>query len=217
MRRSLHTVSILAVLILAFVPSADAEVTRVVMTAKRDVAAGRAFGSVGPYERVSGTIYFAVDPKNRRNQVVADIDKAPRNAAGMVEMSADLVIVRPRDPARSNGIVLFDIVNRGATVVLKTFNGETGTAPETEAGDGVLFTRAATKADRERTHDARLSIEERYPSRADYLRRVRQAGDALAKQGYLLADDVPGVIEHAGQHWDLLVGKTAISSTRAGH
>ena len=130
--------------VLLFTSLAAAEVVRVEITAKRDVAAGRAFGSVGPYERLSGKIYFAVDSKNRRNQVIADLDKAPKNAAGMVELSADLVIFRPRDSARANGIALFDIVNRGATVVLNTFNGATGTAPETEAGDGFLFMRGYT-------------------------------------------------------------------------
>ena len=82
---------------------------------------------------------------------------------------------------------------------------------------GAYVPFAATKADRERTHDPRLSIEERYRSRADYLRLVRQAAAALVKQGYLLSEDLLSVIEDAGQHWDLLVGKTAISSTRAEH
>jgi hypothetical protein len=31
-----------------------------------------------------GTVYFGVDPKDPRNQVIADLDKAPRNAAGRV-------------------------------------------------------------------------------------------------------------------------------------
>ena len=107
-----------AVLLIVLLQSwAAAEVTRVEITSKRDVAAGRVFGSVGPYERLSGKIHFAVDPGNRRNQVIADIDKSPKNSAGMVEMSADLVIFKPRDPARGNGVALFDIVNRGATVV----------------------------------------------------------------------------------------------------
>ena len=38
-------------------------------------------------------------------------------------MSADLVIFRPRDPGRGNGIALFDIVNRGNTVALTVFDG----------------------------------------------------------------------------------------------
>jgi hypothetical protein len=29
----------------------------------------------------------------------------------------------------------------------------------------------------------------------------------LVKDHYLLADDLPGLVEHAGEHWDLLVNR----------
>src|ERR1700756_4724845 len=80
----------------------SAEGWRVGMTSRRDAAGGRSFGTAGVYERLSGKIYFLVDPANKRNQVVADLDKAPKNSAGKIEMSADLVIFKPRDPNRGN-------------------------------------------------------------------------------------------------------------------
>ena len=137
--------SVLWVLVTSLVPAVvSAEVSRVEITSRRDVAGGRAFGAVGPYERIAGTLHFLIDPSNMRNQVVADLDKAPRNAAGKIEMSADLVILRPRDPARGNGIALFDIVNRGGTVALTAFNGPVATTPEGEVGDGFLLNRGYT-------------------------------------------------------------------------
>ena len=63
----------------------------------------------------------------------------------------------------------------------------------------------ATRADRDRTHDPRLSIEERYPSRERYLMLVQEAATALARDRYLLPEDLPALMEHAGEHWDLLV------------
>jgi hypothetical protein len=66
---------------------------------------------------------------------------------------------------------------------------------------------AGTKAERERAHDPRQSIEERYPTRERYLELVQDAGAALVKDHYLLPDDLPGLIEHAGEHWDLLVNR----------
>ena len=60
-----------------------AEVTRVEITTRADVG-------LSGYEKIVGTIYFAVDPKAARNRVVADLDKAPVNAAGLVEFSSDL-------------------------------------------------------------------------------------------------------------------------------
>jgi len=121
-----------------------AEVSRVEVASRRDVAGGRSFGSSGSYERITGKLYFLVDPANKRNQVIADLDKASKNAAGKIEMSADLVILRPRDPSRGNGIALFDIVNRGGTVALTAFDGPVTNTPDGEVGDGFLLTRGYT-------------------------------------------------------------------------
>jgi len=134
----------LALLVLIWPALAGAEVSRVEIASRRDVAGGRSFGSVGPYERLTGKIYFQIDPANKRNQVIADLDKAPKNAAGKIELSADLVILEPHDPSKGNGIAIFDIVNRGAGVVLPNFDGPPGKTPESEAGDGFLLSRGYT-------------------------------------------------------------------------
>ncbi len=124
-----------------------AEVSRVEITARRDLANGRSFGSTGPYEQLVGTLHFAIDPANTRNRVITDLDKAPKNAAGKIEMTADLVILKPRDASKANGIALFDIVNRGRGVALAKFDVQaagTGGAPADEYGDGFLFNRGYT-------------------------------------------------------------------------
>jgi len=82
-RRGLVTFFILFVLAFA-TTAARAEVTRVEITSRQDVLNGKAFGSVGAYEKLSGKVYFAVDPNNPRNKIIADLDKAPRNAQGKV-------------------------------------------------------------------------------------------------------------------------------------
>jgi hypothetical protein len=46
-----------------------------------------------------------------------------------------------------------------------------------------------TKAVRISTGDPRLSIEERYPTKADYVSAVGRAVDDLVKNRYLLAED----------------------------
>src|SRR5215467_7315475 len=137
--------AVASILILLFVPAlVSAEVSRVEITSRRDAAGGRSFGSIGVYERLAGKIYFLIDPANKRNQVVADFDRAPKNSAGKIEMSADLVIFKPRDASRGNGIALFDIVNRGGTVALNVFSGPVTATPEGEAGDGFLLSRGFT-------------------------------------------------------------------------
>lgn len=69
---------------------------------------------VNGYERIAGKVYFAVDPSLPANRAIVDIDLAPRNAAGLVEFSADLLVLRPKDPAKSNGTAFLEIANRGS-------------------------------------------------------------------------------------------------------
>ena len=66
----------------------------------------------------------------------------------------------------------------------------------------------ATRADREATGDPRLSLEERYQSREDYVQRVRTAMQALVDQSYVLAEDLARVAEEAARRYDLFRGKT---------
>ena len=105
---------------------------------RADVGNGAAFGNAGAYELLTGRIHFAVDPNNARNKAVVDIDKAPRNAAGKVELSADISILKPKDAAKGNGTLLLDVVNRGNKTVLGSFNRAT----PNDVGDGLLLKRA---------------------------------------------------------------------------
>src|SRR5262249_2132901 len=81
------------------------EVTGVDIQRREDVLGGKSFGDAGPYEKIVGRVHFAVDPDNPHNTIIADLDKAPRNAQGKVEFSSDLYIIKPKDPARGNGVV----------------------------------------------------------------------------------------------------------------
>jgi len=70
---------------------------------------------------------------------------------------------------------------------------------------GSFLPFAKTRAERERNGDPRLSLEERYASRADYLRRVEEAANRLAEERFLLKEHVKPVVDAAGQHWDYLM------------
>jgi hypothetical protein len=63
----------------------------------------------------------------------------------------------------------------------------------------------STAAGRKKTRDPRRSIQERYAGRADYLKKIEAAARGLARDGYLLDRDVPGVVSIAGRHWDYLM------------
>jgi hypothetical protein len=59
-----------------------------------------------------------------------------------------------------------------------------------------------TRADREKTGDSRQSIAERYVGLADYLGRISLAAVDLVREQFLLAEDVPAVIERAKAHYE---------------
>ncbi|MGH9658894.1 MAG: alpha/beta hydrolase domain-containing protein, partial [Bryobacteraceae bacterium] len=128
---------------------AQAGLVRIEVAERSDVLEGRSFRSAGPYERIVGRAYFAVDPKLPANRIIADIDLAPRNDAGLVEFSSDIYVLKPRDPAKGNGAVLYEVSNRGRKGMLSMFNRGTTPAnldPRTEAhfGDGFLMDRGFT-------------------------------------------------------------------------
>lgn len=124
-----------------------AEVTRFEITEHEPFAGGMSFGEVGEYERIVGKVYFELDPMAEANRHVIDLDLAPRNSRGRVELSSDLYILAPKDPMKGNGGLIYGVNNRGNLNLLRHFNyGAGGNAPKDEkhAGDGFLMRHGFT-------------------------------------------------------------------------
>jgi hypothetical protein len=103
---------------------------------------GRSFGSIGVYHCLIGTVHGALDPAHRLNATIVNLDKAPRDASGLVAYRSDFTLMTPLDPARANGWLLYDVPNRGNKVALTRLNrGSDGNRPTTaaHAGDGFLM------------------------------------------------------------------------------
>jgi hypothetical protein len=66
---------------------------------------------------------------------------------------------------------------------------------------------ARTKAERDQSGDSRLSIEERYTSRQEYLQRVRRAATDLVRERFVRQEDVESVVQQAERTWSFLVGR----------
>ena len=112
--------------------SSYAEVIRVETAPPQDIAE---YG----YQQVTGKAYFVIDPKDPRNAVVADIDKAPRNAEGKIEFTADLLALWPK-VGDGNNVALVDVVNRGNTTAFRLNR----TAGQNLVGDGFLLKQGFT-------------------------------------------------------------------------
>jgi hypothetical protein len=57
-------------LILLVTAPLHAEVVRVEVKSRTDILAGKSFGAVGSFEKLSGKIYFAINPKNSAKTIV---------------------------------------------------------------------------------------------------------------------------------------------------
>ena len=140
--------SIFVVLCLLVHPGAtSAAVTSVTVTSRTTVAGGQSFGATGPYERLVGRIDFALDPADPHNSGIVDLNLAPRDSEGRVRFSSDLYVLRPVDPAKGNGVLLFEVANRGRRSLLGRFNrAAPGGDPTTDAdfGDGLLMREGYT-------------------------------------------------------------------------
>jgi hypothetical protein len=140
--------SLAAVLVLALGPvAADAEVVRLEIARREAVLDGRPFGAAGPYEKLVGTVHFALDPRLPQNQAIVDLTLAPRNARGQVEFSADFYLLKPVEPSRGSGRLFYEAGNRGSKRILPVFqNAADSPDPTTpgEFGNGALMREGYT-------------------------------------------------------------------------
>jgi hypothetical protein len=115
----------------------QAAVTRVEVAESVDLAG---------YERIAGKVYFAVDPRLPANRAIVDIELAPRNAAGLVEFSADLLVLRPKDAATRNGTAFLEIANRGSQPFFGALNigGGRGMHSAQDLGDRFMLDQGFT-------------------------------------------------------------------------
>lgn len=126
---------------------AVAEVTRLEITSRQSFADGHRFGRTGAYESIAGRLYFEVAPGDAANARITDLKLAPCNERGQVEFWSDFFLLKPVDPAKGNGCLLYDVHNRGNKLALWTFNeGLRTNEPETleHAGNGFLLDRGYT-------------------------------------------------------------------------
>jgi hypothetical protein len=111
---------------------------------ERPVFGGAEFGPVGAYERLHGTVFGELDPAHPLNAGIADLDKAPRNARGQVEYQSEFRILKPIDPGRGNGWLVYDVPNRGNQPIMPRLNGAPEGGHPRDAGNGFLMRRGFT-------------------------------------------------------------------------
>jgi hypothetical protein len=108
----MRSVALLAALAVA-APAAG-QVTRLEISS-RDVTGG--------YERIKGLAHGEVDPADRRNRIIQDLDLAPLNARGRVEYVATFALIKPAEPSRISSVLMYSVVNRGNGAAVESPEG----------------------------------------------------------------------------------------------
>lgn len=138
---------VVLLLVICLPAGLEAKVERIEILSRSDVLAGRTFGLAGPYEKVVGRVHFVVDPLHPANRRIVDLALAPRNRQGLVEFSADLYLLRPKQVDKGSRMALVEISNRGNKRLLPFFNRAAASldpTAEAEFGDGFLMEQGLT-------------------------------------------------------------------------
>ncbi|MFZ1908435.1 MAG: alpha/beta hydrolase domain-containing protein [Burkholderiales bacterium] len=103
------------------------------------LATGPAFGgatppgAAGPYKYVAGIVHGELDPHNKLNAGIVDLDRAPVGADGYVAYSTNVVLLTPQNASDARRILFYDVVNRGNKLAAGSFVGAgslTGAPPD---------------------------------------------------------------------------------------
>lgn len=131
----------LAIVGLAALGPAQAEVIGVEVLERSSFASGVRFGDAGAYEKIRGIAKFSLDPNAAANQRIVDLKFAPRDAHGRVTFETPFILLRPIKARTST--LLYDVNNRGGIAILGQMDGASpaNNDPTTtaDAGDGFLM------------------------------------------------------------------------------
>lgn len=125
----------------------EARVERIEIQSRESFADGMTFGRVGPYEKLRGRVWFALDPNAAENAPIADLKRAPRDSRGRVPFSSEFLMLRPVNPQQGNASLLYEVNNRGNVAMLSQLDeAPLSNDPKTarDAGNGFLFRNGFT-------------------------------------------------------------------------
>ena len=133
-----------AAAVLLLTVRADAKVIKITVTQTIPAFKGQSFGKTGTYEVVRGVAQGEIDPADRHNALITDIQLAPKNANGKVAYTTAFSLLKPVDASKANGDLIYDVVNRGnlrfaARVTKFVLAAATPDPDATDAGDGSIY------------------------------------------------------------------------------
>jgi hypothetical protein len=148
MRHWLGVIAFLAGIIGLVSPSAAKVIKFEIVRVESPAFEGRSFGAVGTYDRIIARATIAVSPDDINNKIIVDLDRAARNAQGLVEAVTDVEILRPTIAANGNRGLFYEALNRGNKLGLALFNDSPAVVNDlskaADAANGFLMNRGYT-------------------------------------------------------------------------
>lgn len=112
-------------------------ITAIEIRSRTPFVGGAVLGEAGAYERIDAVASGELDPSHPANRCIALIDKAPRTARGTVAYRSDVTVLRPVDPIKGNGRLLYEVNNRGRMMLIPNLcAGAAGNQPQSVADLG---------------------------------------------------------------------------------
>ena len=105
---------VLMALFAVFPASSRAEITRI------EIQTAQPYGdfATGKYVRLEGEALGVLSPR----EAIPDLDKVPRNGAGLVEYRTRVTLLMPESPRNGNGALVVELPNRGRAISHAFYN-----------------------------------------------------------------------------------------------
>ncbi len=154
-RNKLHRLALAGLVgtsVLAVASVAQAHITKITILSSAPAFGGYSFPGIGTYQVLKGYAVDAVDPNSPQNAVLTDIQLAPRDVNGKVEVIFNFYILKPTDITKGNGKMMYEPPNRGSktfgvmnnTPSFPTVNDPASLINTTALQDSFLWTRGYT-------------------------------------------------------------------------
>jgi hypothetical protein len=111
----------IATALLTWAVQSEARVATIVIDSPAAPAfAGAAVGTAGAYVTIKGRVFGELDPHDQHNDMIQDIDLAPKDAKGKVHYISTFQILMPADLGKASGLMFNGVSNRGGNAIPTT-------------------------------------------------------------------------------------------------
>jgi hypothetical protein len=134
-----------AAVMLAWGTPVEARVTSFVIDSTAPSFGGAPNGSSGTYVTVTGRVFGELDAQDPHNEIIQDIDLAPKDANGKVPYISTFQIAMPTNLSLASGLMIYEVSNRGGNAIPGSAANATPGAIYLQSGwQGDLLAQCAT-------------------------------------------------------------------------